>query len=256
MVTSRRPSIEIDLNAAIVAVETRQPLILVVHSSDPRQPDGLPFGPFDPLAHRTFEAGLRSWVAEQTALKIGYVEQLYTFGDHGRHVVPGDAGAHMVSVGYLALTRPSEGSSRALARAGALWRRWYEYFPWEDWREGRPDILDNQLLPALRRWARGRPAASDAVRPLGRRERLKLAFGEEGGPWDEERVLERYGASLWGRPGHRSDARRPIQFAGTANPTAIWRAHALRSSPDFGDGNLALAGKAQIPARYIRAHAS
>jgi len=192
MVTSRRPSIEIDLNAAIVAVETRQPLILVVHSSDPRQPDGLPFGPFDPLAHRTFEAGLRSWVAEQTALKIGYVEQLYTFGDHGRHVVPGDAGAHMVSVGYLALTRPSEGSSRALARAGALWRRWYEYFPWEDWREGRPDILDNQLLPALRRWARGRPAASDAVRPLGRRERLKLAFGEEGGPWDEERVLERY----------------------------------------------------------------
>ena len=192
MVASRRPSIEIDLNAAIVTVETRQPLILVVRSSDPREPDGLPFGPFDPLTHRTFETGLRAWVAEQTALKLGYVEQLYTFGDHGRHDVPGDAGPHLVSVGYLALTRPSENSSRALAKVGALWRRWYEYFPWEDWREGRPDILDNRLMPALKRWARARPSQRDAARPLGRRERLRLAFGEDGGPWDEERVLERY----------------------------------------------------------------
>ena len=51
--------------------------------------------------------GLRAFVAEQTALKLGYVEQLYTFGDRGRHTERGDAGPHLVSVGYLALTRSS-----------------------------------------------------------------------------------------------------------------------------------------------------
>lgn len=179
---TQRP-IEIGLNAAIVAVADRQPLILVVG-------DGLPFGPFDPLTHRTFEAGLRAWVAEQTALKLGYVEQLYTFGDRGRHALPGDIGPHLVSVGYLALARIAD-ASEALERAGATWRRWYEFFPWEDWREGRPAILDETLLPALQRWAR-RPKAAGEARPLSRTSRIALAFGGDGARWDEERALDRY----------------------------------------------------------------
>jgi len=192
MALSPRPAIEIGLNAAIVAVEADHPLILVVRSGEASAADSLPFGPFDPLSHRTLETGLRAWVAEQTALKIGYVEQLYTFGDRGRHAAPGDTGPHLVSVGYLALTRESPEAARALARAGAHWRRWYEYFPWEDWRDGRPDLLDTELLPALRRWARTPPSENDAGRSLGRRERLRLAFGDDGAPWDEERVLDRY----------------------------------------------------------------
>ena len=186
-----RPSLEIGLNAAIVAVDENQPLILVVAAGGRREPDGLPFGPFDPLAHRTFEAGLRTWVEEQTALRLGYIEQLYTFGDRGRHAVPGDTGPHLVSVGYLALTRVSPESSETLARSGAHWRRWYEFFPWEDWRGGRPALLDETLLPALRRWAK-QPPASDPPRALGRRERVRLAFADEGARWDEERVLDRY----------------------------------------------------------------
>jgi len=192
MAASPRPAIEIGLNAAIVAVEDDHPLILVARSNEASQADSLPFGPFDPLSHRTLEAGLRTWVAEQTALKIGYVEQLYTFGDRGRHASPGDTGPHLVSVGYLALTRASPESARALAKAGAHWRRWYEYFPWEDWRDGRPELLDAELLPALRRWAKTPPSENDDARPLGRRERLRLAFGDDGAPWDEERVLDRY----------------------------------------------------------------
>ena len=98
MTAAPRP-IEIGLNAAIVAVSEGQPLILVAGH------DSLPFGPFDPLVHRTFEAGLRAWVAEQTGLHLGYVEQLYTFGDRGRHSGASDVGPHLVSVGYLALAR-------------------------------------------------------------------------------------------------------------------------------------------------------
>src|ERR1043165_5368000 len=110
--------IEIGLTAAIVAVEEGEPAILVAGdgaSDEPRA--GLPFGPFDPLAHRTFEIGLRAWVEAQTGITVGYVEQLYTFGDRGRHARPDDS-AHMVSVGYLALTRIPENSA-ALRAAGA-----------------------------------------------------------------------------------------------------------------------------------------
>jgi hypothetical protein len=183
---AQRP-IEIGLNAAIVAVSEQQPLILVISG------DTLPFGPFDPLDHRTLDAGLRAWVAEQTALHLGYAEQLYTFGDRGRHAVAGDVGPHVVSVGYLALTRIADEPSEALARAGASWRRWYEFFPWEDWRGGRPPILDEVLMPALAKWSRSEGKDRPLPRPLARRERVRLAFGGgEGAHWDEERALDRY----------------------------------------------------------------
>ena len=101
--------IEIGLTAAIVAVEDGEPAILVAGDGEKSEPRaGLPFGPFDPLAHRTFEIGLRAWVEAQTGLRVGYVEQLYTFGDRGRHAGPADVRPHMVSVGYLALTRMPE----------------------------------------------------------------------------------------------------------------------------------------------------
>src|ERR671931_1562351 len=92
--------IEIGLTAAIVAVEDGEPAILVAHDAQGEPRAGLPFGPFDPLAHRTFEIGLRAWVEAQTGLRVGYVEQLYTFGDRGRHARPADS-THMVSIGYL-----------------------------------------------------------------------------------------------------------------------------------------------------------
>src|SRR5438128_5631695 len=117
--------IEIGLTAAIVTVERDEPAILV--TSDEAQPRaGLPFGPFDPLAHRTFEIGLRAFVEAQTGLTVGYVEQLYTFGDRGRHARPGDTGPHMVSVGYLALTR-MPGKDESLRAAGAGFQPWYQF---------------------------------------------------------------------------------------------------------------------------------
>src|SRR5437588_11191456 len=131
--------IEIGLTAAIVAVEDGEPAILVEGDGEKGEARaGLPFGPFDPLAHRSFEMGLRAWVEAQTGLRVGYVEQLYTFGDRGRHVGPADV-AHMVSVGYLALTRVE--SAPALKTGGAGFEPWYRFFPWEDWRKEPPASL-------------------------------------------------------------------------------------------------------------------
>src|SRR5262245_39126059 len=92
--------IEIGLTAAIVTMEGEEPAILVAGDAAKGEPRaGLPFGPFDPLTHRTFEIGLRAWVEAQTGLAVGYVEQLYTFGDGRRHGSPGDTRAHVVSIG-------------------------------------------------------------------------------------------------------------------------------------------------------------
>jgi len=129
--------IEIGLTAAIVALEGNEPLILTASGGDGDRLAGLPFGPFDAVAHRTFEIGLRAWVEEQAGLRLGYVEQLYTFGDRGRHTEPGDTDAHVVSIGYLALTRAVDNSARA---PGATFEPWYRFFPWEDWRQARPEI--------------------------------------------------------------------------------------------------------------------
>ena len=75
--------IEIGLAAAVVAVERGQPQILVTGSDT--DGEALPYGRFDPLAHRTLEIALRDFVTTQTGLSLGYVEQLYTFADRGRH---------------------------------------------------------------------------------------------------------------------------------------------------------------------------
>src|SRR6185436_3278172 len=177
--------IEIGLTAAIVDVEDGEPAILVAGEDEKNEPRaGLPFGPFDPLAHRTFEMGLRAWVEAQTGLRVGYVEQLYTFGDRGRHVGRADATPHVVSIGYLALTRMPD---RALKTAS--FEPWYRFFPWEDWREKRPAILD-ETIPLLNEWTA--PPHGELGRALGWRERLRLCFGTGGVPWDEEKVLDRY----------------------------------------------------------------
>jgi hypothetical protein len=180
------PPIEIGLTAAIVAVEADEPRILIAEEATRDAARGLPSGPFNPLAHRTFETGLRTWVEAQTSLRVGYVEQLYTFGDRGRHARPHDSGPHVVSIGYLALTRMPENPA-TLSAAGAGFEPWYRFFPWEDWRSGSPPVVDAAIRPLLEDWTR----KAEPRRALGRGERVRLCFGP-GGRWDEEKVLDRY----------------------------------------------------------------
>lgn len=176
-------TVQIGLSVAIVSVAEERPRVLVVHRAG--QVDALPFGPFDPLGHRTLESGLRSWVEEQTYLQLGYVEQLYTFGDRGRHLLRPDEAQRVVSVGYLALTRP-QGELKA---PGTLWRDWYGYFPWEDWRERRPAVIDKVIRPRLLAFAN---TMTDEKLRGRQRERIQLCFGFGDAGWDEEKVLERY----------------------------------------------------------------
>lgn len=193
----------VDLAAVIISVTTAEPQVLVLeHGGIGR--DRLPSGPLA-RDHRTLEAGLRAWVEQQTRLSLGYVEQLYTFGDRGRL----DSATHDydLSIAYLALVR----EANAAAQLGAAWRGWYSYFPWEDWRQGRPAILE-ALSRQLLRWARSEP---NPVRQM-RQERIELAFGFASATWDGERVLERF--ELLYEAGLVPEAR--PEPAGAAGPAA------------------------------------
>jgi len=166
-----RHVVSIGLSAAIVSVVDERPQVLAVHHMG--TPDALPFGPFDPLGHRTLDGGLRSWVKEQTFLDLGYAEQLYTFGDRGRHLVKPEDGPRVVSVGYLALTR----ATGELKAPETLWRDWYVYFPWEDWRADRPAIVDTVIAPALKTFV---ASAGSSVESGLRRTRARVAFAWNG----------------------------------------------------------------------------
>lgn len=174
-------AIVIGLSAVIVAVREGEGQVLTVQTSEGDMA-ALPFGPFDPDAHRTFELALRAFVTEQTRFDLGYVEQLYTFGDRGRDAPLADLGGEtpgqrVISVGYLALAPRTE----AARSQGAAWRGWARFFPYEDWRGGKPAALQ-PIEGALRDWGRTPDRLS----------RARLLFGLDGAPWNEERVLERY----------------------------------------------------------------
>ncbi len=191
----------IGLNAVIVAVTQETPRILTVKRAEhplalkvkrpaPRgtasvTPDALPFGPFDTDSDRTLELGLRRRVREQTGLELGYVEQLYTFGNRNRDPLERFGGPRLISVAYLALVR----EGKLPGTGDALWRDWYCFLPWEDWRAGRPPMIEREVEPRLNSWIRSAP---DAAAKRLRRERADINFGLHGAPWVPERVHDRY----------------------------------------------------------------
>lgn len=190
-------AVQVGLAAVITAVADDDPLIVVVRSGfeipddrrredcPPLHRDSLPGAAFSPDRFRTLQDAVRDVAEGLCGLNLRYVEQLYTFGDRFRdpHEIYGSV--RSVAVAYLALVRETPLSGDTSAE----WRRLYDYFPWEDWRERRPEVIDRAILPALGVWGAETDDFHVAAR---RRERVSLAFGTDGAEWDAERVLERY----------------------------------------------------------------
>jgi hypothetical protein len=171
----------INLTAVIVAVTDNQPRVLIVDQDG----EGLPNGPFDPLKHDSLESGLRQWVAAQTGLDLYYVEQLYTFGNRNRDPIEILGGPRVVSVAYMALTHED-----AVDTSNAQWRDWYSFLPWEDWRSGRPALIEEQIEPALAQWIR---QSQSTARRRQRQDRVNVTFGPDAASdMDAVLSLERF----------------------------------------------------------------
>src|SRR2546423_5094553 len=121
----RGAALSIRLSAAIVTATVDQPRVLTVRIG--REPvEALPSGPLE-VEHRTLEVGLRAWVERQTSQRLGYVEQLYTFGDRDR-VETGEAPSlPALGVAYLSLVR----GPRTAGSADAAWQGRAPQFPRE-----------------------------------------------------------------------------------------------------------------------------
>ena len=148
--------------AVLVAITEHTARVLTVD-----QGKLLPNGPLMPL-HRSLQAGVRQWVEEQTQQPLGYLEQLYTFVDTNRRNVDGHA---LVYVSYLGLVQ--EAQMQELP-SQALWRDWYDYFPWENHLDGMPSMIMNHIVPALLSWA---DSAAETVVQQRRRQRIGLCWG-------------------------------------------------------------------------------
>lgn len=172
--------VRIGLSAVVIALREGKACVLTTTGDDGSA--ALPFGPFDPARDRTFERALRDFVTAQTGFRLGFVEQLYTFGDLGRaspRATPGPEHHREVSVGYLALTADAADAPLAEAR----WTPVLDFFPWEDRRDGAA-ACQTALVEALRAWSGG-----DARRAA----RIDALFAAAPGQrWTEGRVLERY----------------------------------------------------------------
>lgn len=179
-------AVNIGLNAVIFAVneDTAKVLILPNDERTAERSDSLPFGPFEPEKDRTLDLGMRRWIHELTGLGVGYVEQLYTFGNRFRDFTEFKGGARVLSVSYMGLMQ--EKATKDLSNAE--WVDIYEYLPWEDWREGRPEIIDSTIIPELEKWA---IEASNHHDIKGRKAQILLAFGRDDKSFDHERVLNR-----------------------------------------------------------------
>lgn len=171
----------IGLSAVIVAVEDAQPKVFVVKNNS------LPYGTFDQDNHSTLEKGLLQWVKEQTPINLKYVEQLYTFSNRSTYFSESKKVGlqRFLSIGYIALTNNHE----VKISESMFFADWYRYFPWEDWRKGKPHAIDKEIIPLLRAWA-NKDETKEGKK--AKNIRIDICFGEGLYDWDEEKAMQRY----------------------------------------------------------------
>ena len=184
-------NVDVQLVAAIIAVIDDEPVVRVVPDEGMAR---LPSAPFRPDLHPTLEEGLRAAVRGDTGLELGHVEQLQTVSlptageagaNHAAHA-SNSGMPHTLSVGYLALAHGTD----LCERERESWQSCYAFFPWEDWRHGKPRVLREEIEPRLTAWARVDDGGDGAQVP--RRDRMRICFGENDHTWDEEKVVERF----------------------------------------------------------------
>ncbi|MXV34993.1 hypothetical protein GS535_00245 [Saccharibacter sp. EH611] len=163
------PLCTIDLVTILITMGEEAPTLLTLN-----QGQELPSGP---LTNRhSLQKGLHRWAEQHTGCSIGHMEQLYTFADQP---LP-NTQHQLIRISYLALARITNPDGFSLQSL-------YTYFPWEDRRTPATNSQFKELRTHITSWARHDPERLTRTIP---------AFGLNGLPWDDEKVLDRY-ELLW-----------------------------------------------------------
>lgn len=184
-------AVALNLCAVVLAVRQHEPVVALL-----KAPAGkalsLPCGGFIPSEHGSLKDGLCNVLTRETGLRLRNTQRLATFGEGILRPSLDDAapGAQLplVSLCYLALVQPDT----AQDDERLSWVSWYEVFPWEDFRNGKPSCLSEVIEPALAAWVRSGSDTILSPGALSRSQRVRIAFGADGKGWDEEKVVERY----------------------------------------------------------------
>jgi len=174
-----KAEVEIVLDAVIVCVSDATPRILTTLTAD--RTHSLPSGVLKD-SDRTIEEALRRWVREQTSLELGYVEQLYTFGDRDRVVKTDSGEKRLLSIAYLALIREEKPSD------SAEWIDLYKFFPWEDHRKANASDNNLAIKELLQPFILNGLEEDRQVRS----ERTRIMFSSDENLFDAVRSLDRY----------------------------------------------------------------
>ncbi len=169
--------ISVELSAVVLTVANDEPKVLVLTDEGKVR---LPSDRLHSTRDQTLEFGARRLLRRQVGLDPAWLEQLYTFGDRRRNFWPRSP-HRTITVAYLALLRHD------LCAPDTVWRRCYDFFPWEDHRA--EEHCSEQVRVALQSWKRG--ARADATR-AARAERIDRCLGLGKAGWNPDLVLERY----------------------------------------------------------------
>ena len=176
----------VNLKAIVVTMADGNPAILRISGTGDVVADMLPSASFNPGEHHTLEAGLRQLMVEQTGMRLDEYQQVYAAVGKNRDI----------SIGYLALTTTDSANNSLLAKTGARWKNWYAFLPWEDWRTGRPAMLDEAIIPALQHWASAEDANENGTNLAPVSGRIAQAFGVADNAWETDQVGKRYDLML------------------------------------------------------------
>ena len=147
--------IAVGVNAAIFAVQGDEPVVAVVPvRREERSGDGaLPSGLFSPRQHEDLETALRALreAPDRARARLRPADLRTLVGRHGSD---GEGPPQSVPVALPSAIWRCSPPDRVDDSNGVSWRSWYAYFPWEDWRRGKPACLTEEIEPRLQAWAR------------------------------------------------------------------------------------------------------
>lgn len=197
----RAKVVQVRLHAVIVSVIAGEP-VFCVETEGPTGRFRLPVAEFQAERNRSLEQPLIDAHLSQFEGRASVPELL----DCRLSEDDPDANVAWIEITYLVLVqqlstgrRPTTPEAEAVESGRLRWQSFYMTLPWEDWRHGRPSLLDAVVLPLLAT-SEGRVRrrrSPSRRRPDPRSVRLSAAsalFSGSVEDWDPRRTLERYEA--------------------------------------------------------------